>query len=43
MEFLMLLALPFMLFGGFTLDAATSDDEDTARPEPGETDQDPIL
>ena len=31
MEFLMLLALPFMLLGGFTLDAASRYDDEPAR------------
>lgn len=44
MEILMLLALPLMLLGGFTLDAATNDDEDDARPtDMADPDWDPII
>ena len=42
MELLMLLALPLMLLGGFTLDAATSDD-DADRTDAGDPDQEPII
>lgn len=43
MEFLMLLAMPFMLLGGFALDAFTNDDDAPDRDEPADTDQDPII
>ena len=43
MEILMLLALPLMLLGGFTLDAATSDDDDDSQTDVVDPDQDPII
>lgn len=43
MEFLMLLALPLMMLGGFGLDVATSGDEDAREDEPADTDAEPIL
>ena len=43
MEILMLLALPLMLLGGFTLDAASNDDDDASRTDAADADQDPII
>ncbi len=43
MEFLMLLALPLMLLGGFALDGATDDDADASPADDTSTDADPII
>jgi hypothetical protein len=43
MEILMLLALPLMLLGGFTLDAATGDDDDDREVEVASGDPEQII